>query len=498
MNKISLFVISLFVLGTLIFQSSCRPTGLLNDGGIALRFSTDTLAFDTVFTQMGTATRSFKIYNPYDQTIRISHIHLGGGTSSPFRLNVDGLPGADFQDIEIAPNDSIYLFANAYIDPLNSNSPLVVEDSVMFELNGGLQKVRLFAYGQDANYIGQIGASYTIPNGTNLTFANDKPYIIMGQFYILNNSSLTIQAGCRVHMFGGPISRGAERAAIVIGTGGRLDVQGTYAEPVKFISHRIDSRDFQNNLALGWEALYFTDSCQTSTINYAEIQNAVYGILAVGTKRSPSSGPQVILKNTKIHTVSQAAVLSLGGYINAENCLFYKSDAYVLTVRFGGQTTFNHCTMLNRIGDGTFNPGGSSAKPVVTILNYAGGINYNGTEDSVYVNLNPINYARFTNCIIYDAQPNTARFDRDDRGFMSWSFDNCLVRADSIQFNFRNSYKNLDPKFEDQDAYDFRLDSIISPAYNTGVLIPSILTDLDNNPRVFNSLPDIGAYELQE
>ena len=44
--------------------------------GGTLSFSTDTLKFDTVFTSLGSVTRSFKIYNTNNKRVKINQIKL--------------------------------------------------------------------------------------------------------------------------------------------------------------------------------------------------------------------------------------------------------------------------------------------------------------------------------------------------------------------------------------------------------------------------------------
>ncbi|MBI3235236.1 MAG: hypothetical protein HYZ42_14575, partial [Bacteroidetes bacterium] len=63
--------------------------------------------FDTVFTTVGSTTRNVRIRNKNNQKINISSIHLKGGSSSQFIVNVDGIKGTSFADIEIAAKDSM-------------------------------------------------------------------------------------------------------------------------------------------------------------------------------------------------------------------------------------------------------------------------------------------------------------------------------------------------------------------------------------------------------
>ena len=73
----------------LIGFNACKKETLLTSGG-TLRFSTDTLSFDTVFTEYASFTMELKIYNPQSQKISLSNVRLEKGTQSYFSLNVDG------------------------------------------------------------------------------------------------------------------------------------------------------------------------------------------------------------------------------------------------------------------------------------------------------------------------------------------------------------------------------------------------------------------------
>ena len=48
--------------------SSCRKDDYYTGSDVVLRFSVDTLTFDTVFTEVGSATRVLKVYNDNETT----------------------------------------------------------------------------------------------------------------------------------------------------------------------------------------------------------------------------------------------------------------------------------------------------------------------------------------------------------------------------------------------------------------------------------------------
>lgn len=101
--------------------TACKKINYSHKGRFV--FSTDTLKFDTVFTTMGSVTRSFKIYNTNNKRIKFDEIKLEVGDTSFFRLNVDGEPTKNIKDVELAPNDSLYIFVALTINPTNGNIP---------------------------------------------------------------------------------------------------------------------------------------------------------------------------------------------------------------------------------------------------------------------------------------------------------------------------------------------------------------------------------------
>jgi len=124
-----------------LFTTSCRKDELLTSGDVQLRFSTDTLMYDTIFETIGSVTKNLRIYNDYDQPINISNIRLAGGNSSFFRMNVNGLPGRSFDNIELRAGDSLWIFVEITKDTTSQILPYIIQDSIVFETNGRRQDV---------------------------------------------------------------------------------------------------------------------------------------------------------------------------------------------------------------------------------------------------------------------------------------------------------------------------------------------------------------------
>ena len=77
-----LFVILTFILGIVILNSCKNNESITSDPSAKLQFSTDTVFFDTIFTQLSSVTLHFKVYNRGDRAVNVSEIKLAG--ESPF------------------------------------------------------------------------------------------------------------------------------------------------------------------------------------------------------------------------------------------------------------------------------------------------------------------------------------------------------------------------------------------------------------------------------
>ena len=89
-------------LSLIVLLVSCRKDSFTSSPDARVAISADTLKFDTVFTTVGSTTKQLKVYNPNNKRIVLSSIRLARGTSSNFRLNIDGVPTRDATDVEIA------------------------------------------------------------------------------------------------------------------------------------------------------------------------------------------------------------------------------------------------------------------------------------------------------------------------------------------------------------------------------------------------------------
>jgi hypothetical protein len=195
----------------LMMIASCQKDEKINSSpSVKLSFSADTIIFDTVFTTIGSITKEISVYNKESEKIVISSINLAGGNNSRYSINVDGVPGTHFNDVEIGPNDSIFVFARVNINPGDADLPFIVTDSIVFETNGNIQDVDLVAWGQNANFIlwdtnrpGLPKYKIVAAEGVDTTWTKSLPIVVYGYAVVDSTGSLTIEPGTKVHFHSG-------------------------------------------------------------------------------------------------------------------------------------------------------------------------------------------------------------------------------------------------------------------------------------------------------
>ncbi|MEY2924868.1 MAG: hypothetical protein RLZZ337_1416 [Bacteroidota bacterium] len=458
--------------------SSCRIEEFTLDPNHKLEISADTVWFDTVFTKVNTSTpksvnKQIIIRNPQNKSIKTS-IQLASGATSHFRLNVDGESGHQFSDVEIFPNDSIFMFLEVHPDANNNSpdfNPLIIRDSILFETNGNEQKVNIIGWGQDAHYIFRDSIE------RDTTWANDKlPIVVYGYCYVKPGVTLTIEKGMNLHF--------APSSWLFVE--GRVDIKGDVDAPVLIQGDRLqpmwEERQGQ------WGGIWINYPSFGSTIEHAIIKNGTVGVYC-DTISGNANQPNITIKKTMIRNMSFDGVAGRYSHIVMENSVSAECGRFTFLASFGGKYDVQNCTFYS----GT--RGGGRNGPTFGFLNV------NRNEFNQILGTYPIQFY-FVNNIVHgiNAEGEIGR-DLDETKIGSGSVvDYNLLRSNDA-FYFGNGSNNIAiPNFQafqflDLDTYNFDLDTL-SPAKDKGLLRSPILTDdFLNRSRIGN--PDIGAFESQ-
>lgn len=447
--------------------ASCTKQNYTTSKDAAISFSENSIHFDTVFTSTGSTTRFFKVFNENDSKLLLDEIRLVGGSSSPFKININGLASAASTNITLDANDSLYVFVTVNIDPTNNTSPFILQDSIRVTYNGNVRWVKLEAWGQDAIFLRSTFID------SDITWTNEQPYVIVGGLTIKEGSTLRIQKGTKIYC--------NARAPIIVE--GTMIAEGEQYDSTKitFQSDRLDEP--YRNFPGSWPGIIFRPTSMGNRIQFAEIRNATYGITMEGP--SPGGLKKLLITQTVIDNCMEAGIYAIGSSIEASNLLI-SNCGKGMVLAYGGDHHFNHCTIA-----GVSNKYVIHKEPGVFITDFASDGNNILTNKTI---------ATFENCIIWGSEGitgNEVLINRMGTDIFDVTFDHCLInRLQELNgVNNSNNIYNEDPAFIDTDGenriYNFHLGEF-SAAIDRG---KRTLTnrDLDNEPR--DSSPDIGCFE---
>ena len=494
-------ILSILVLGLLVITVSCKKEKFSNDSGDKLSFSVDTLKFDTVFTTLGSTTKRILIYNQNPGTINISKIQLRGGSSSIFRMNVNGQPGTQFNNIEILGNDSMFVFVEVTVDPNNENNPFEIIEELQFSTNGNAQNVTLTAWGQNAYYykpnlyinglppISHI-SDYPdyFPVGSVIDLPNDKPHVIFGFLMIDSAITLNIKPGTQLHFH--------DQSGMWAYRGSTLNVNGELGNEVVFQGTRLEAGF--DDIPGQWDRIILNEGPADHTFNNAIIKNPFIGIQAEefyldGVPQLANN--QVKLYNTIIKNCGGLGMLVRNHNVQADNVLVTNAGNVLVGLQGAGTHVFRQSTIAN------YWPSSRTDESLL-MTNYFY-IPTSGGQLEVAGDLN----VQFLNSIIYGTSDEELNTDSTASTQFDYLFDHCVLRTkkDTLDPGLSGKFSNIvlnpstpfgytNPLFEDPYNNDFLLNDS-SRAINKGsiVLTDTLLLDLKGDAR--GNPPDLGCYE---
>lgn len=458
-----------------VWLSACYRDPISTNPAFKLEFSVDTLAFDTVFTSIGSATRNIKVYNRNNADINISSVRLAGGDGSVYRMNVDGRATSHAKDVYLRSKDSLFVFVEVTIDPNESNAPMLILDSIVFETNGNFQDVKLISWGQDVHFFN----GYTLPSST--TFVNDKPYLIYNYLYVPEGVELTVEPGVEFYLH--------NTSWILVD--GQIRFQGQPDNPITMQGDRLEL--FYRDKPGQWGGIWITDESHGNIIDWTVIQNSITGL-----NFSPYGHPTLQalkITNSIIKNTSYTSIDARGAIIEAGNCLFANAKDICLSLA-AGSYSFTHCTVANYWAQYVNRTG-----PALLLANYF--LSYD--DEGINIHQHGLHQATFENCIIYGSRYNEVTFASTYYGIaieapFNYSFSHSIVRTENeVQFEPFPSVSFENPLFKDPFKHDFRL-QVESPAINVGAFdaAQQYPVDVRNISRLVDEGPDLGAYEWVE
>lgn len=456
----------IFVFIIAVSLVSCIEDGFTTSPSDQPAFSTDTLKMGLLLTEEGSPTARFTVYNRASKGISISDIHIEGENASMFRLNVDGLSGREFRDVEIRANDSIFVMVEALLPATGSDLPVDVEANVRFRTNGVDRDVVLSAQGQDVTRLRGV----TLDSDTR--FRAGKPYQIFDSLVVAPGATLTLEAGTRLYFHDQAYLRVRGQLQSLGTAEAHVDMTGDRTgNVVGDISFDIMSRQ--------WGGVIFNDTSRGNLMSHTDVRNTWYGVVVSGDGSTTSKAPALTLVNSRLHNSGDVVLLADHASVVAAGTEFAEGS-YGLVALNGGDHRFDHCTLANNY---LFTVIGGPALQ----MSHLNAESDDGSEL-------PYTKADITNTIIYGLGSDLSHGDLTDtevymrnclfrsKGEDDDHFITCLWDEDPLYYTIRNDY-----------FFDYRLkaDSPARGAADESIALPQSTVDAYGTPRA----GALGAYE---
>ena len=478
LRKFVVFFTSIVLL--VVMVTSCTEDTINVDANFRLEFSSDTVRFDTLFTDMGSATLKLKVYNTSNQKAHIEQIRLMN--AEYYHINVSGIQADDLKDFYLNAKDSMLIFVQVKLNPNEATVPMVVRDSILFALNEQKQFVQLEAFGQNAIRLHKHSIE------SDQVFTDELPYLIDDTLWVKKGATLTLMPGARLYF----------RKNAVLYVEGRLHSEGIAQNWVEL---RGDRSDFMNtipplsyDLCSGqWGGVVLAKGSFNHLIAYTDVRNGNFGIRIDSTTTQQTA---LTIKNAQVRNVLGNLLEATNAKVEISNSLLCNAGGYIACLR-GGDYTWKHCTLTNYY---QFSWGSRTQ----AILLFSNQLIDDAGETQVIpfksLMLNSVVYGNYNNEI-------QTKFDETDPASYSYVFKNCLLKQrvtevlnppyEACIFNGKPLF--LFEKWEQErpHVYDFHVESgsAVIGIGNNEYVTPDLVLDLDGNNRLSDGSCDAGCYE---
>lgn len=463
MNKLIFRIFLLLSGAAMLFgTASCIEDGFTASPSDQPEFPADTLDLGLIFTDEPSPTSRMVVYNRHSKGLNISDIRISGPDAAHFRMNVDGLSGETFSNVEIRANDSIFVLVEATLPENATAKPTEITASLDFTTNGVKRSVVLAATGQNVRRLRGL----TLAQDTHLTA--ELPYQIYDSLVVAPGTTLTLDPGARLHFH--------DKAMLVVR--GSLRSLGTPEAPVNLCGDRTGnvvadiSFDIMSNQ---WTGVFILGTSTDNLISHTDIRNTAQGVTV-------DSAPLTII-NSRLHNSAGSALEAYHSRIRALGSEFAEAADGLVYLQ-GGEHLFSGCTFANNY---LFS---AISGPAIWLAHVSSDPKTGADDESGL----PYLKAEFNNSIVYGLGDD---FSHGSLEGTDVRVRRCLIRAEGKDDNeFINCIWGDDPLYytvREDYIFDYRLrpDSPAIGAADRTLYPPDFpAADFYGVPRAL----DLGAY----
>jgi len=464
-----------FTLVGLVGGLACRREVLTPKPGL-LRFSRDTVVFDSLFSTVLSPTQRLWVYNPHRYPVRVTRAFLAKGVQSPYTFVWDGQVGPLETPYVLGAGDSAQVFLalrdTSFVDAVR-------EDVLVIQTEAGTQEVPLRAT-LIAAYVYRDFAFDSVV----LSLPTDKPIVVDGYLYVGPAAVLRLLPGTRLYFSARRWPSGPLQGELMSGlyVAGRLEALGTPAQPIRCQGWRLEP--YYASAPGQWQGFWFFPTSFHNRLLYVEIAQASIGI------RVDSAGgvaaPKLYLEGCLIRDAANYGLVVQGfspalpsqPILHAVNTLVYRCGQACAAFVGGGTYRLVHCAFLYDQGD---------LRRGVTALVLTDFLRLSESQIQLY----PLDFWAF-NTLLWTAKEDAVVADLRGGPPLQYVFDHCAARQRDPLPGAGNLYPSLPGLGAAQDAYPLIEGS---PLINAGRYDPTWSPPVDRLGRTRDNQPDIGVYE---
>lgn len=462
------FLLLTLVVALGLTVGGCISDELTDSPSATLSFSADTVSFDTVFTDLGTPTARLIVHNRNKKGVNISSIRFSD-PDGYFRMNVDGVSGRTFSDVEIRGEDSIYVFIECYIPAGESAEPHLVSDKLEFVTNGVSQNVEVEAWGQNVTRLRGLTVE------SDMTLTAERPYVVFDSLKVMPGATLRVEPGTRLLFH--------DKAEMIVE--GTLDARGEVGKMIQMRGDRLDNvlPDVGYDIMAGqWKGVTLRAGSFDNRMEYVDMRSTQHGVVVDSCSVLDRS--KLLLVNSWLHNSQGNVLRSVHARVDAYGCCFSEAADAVVSLR-GGEHEFLQCTFANNY---LFS---AIRGPLVELSHLT-------AEDAEAVPL-PLMKATFANSILYGLCDDLNVGDLADTGV--WFRYTSFKAAGEDDEHFVSCLWDTDPMFyTDRPIYyfNYRLkdDSPVKAAGDKALVTGVVRLDMDGVDRLRDGAPSLGAYQF--
>lgn len=465
----------LLILVGLLTGPACRREVLTPKPGL-LRFSRDTVVFDSIFSTVLSPTQRLWVYNPHRYPVRVLRAFLAKGAQSPYAFVWDGQPGPLQAPYVLGAGDSAQVFLTlrdtSFVDAVR-------EDVLVMQTEAGVQEVPLRATLIAAYVYRDLAFDSVV-----VSLPTDKPIVVDGYLYVGPAAVLRLLPGTRLYFSARRWPSGPLQGELMSGlyVAGRLEALGTPAEPIRCQGWRLEP--YYASAPGQWQGLWFFPSSTDNRLLYVEIAQASVGI-RVDSAGGPIA-PKLYLEGCVIRDAANYGLVVQGfcptlpsqPILHAVNTLVYRCGQACAALVGGGTYRLVHCAFLYDQGD---------LRRGVTALVLTDFLRLSDAQVQLY----PLDFWAL-NSLFWTTKEEAVVADLRGGTPVQYTFDHCAARQKNPLPGPGNLYPSSPGLGSAQDAYPLLEES---PLINAGRYDPTWSPLFDRVGRRRDSQPDIGVYE---